>query len=848
MSRLAATLGFVAASALVCGFVWLGAETIRQAPRGWRLDTARVAPTVEPVALGWRELGQGPGASMPNASRLLVRRLADGWWVANGSRDRGVILGLDDGSRRDIATHAVQAGDVVRLAGTEITVTEARPGHVAFQAADGSRVRWSRNRSGLDFGPAPALPACRLDGSPASETLRQDLRRGLGHLATLFGQDRAPEPVLTIGGGVNCPERWAAPALPPHAIAVFSTPDAMLIRLATGLDGLLVPAAGTAPVDLAAPWTNVTQARIRRLIIGGVSYDLAEDRTDLTLSPAGNRGLFDSPAPDRPGVTLEWQTSETAAWLGGGRTLEDLIAGTPRIPAMVAAGATLGLAAAALAWRRGWRQDRHRTGGAMAWGVYGTGLGTIVVSQCVLVGQAGLDLRAILALAAVTWLWTGLVLALTQSMRGVFAVFWIAATLLAGAGTLCQLSLGSGMPSERFVEAPGKVAVVWTLVAMAVATTAMVPPSRMTGLVCAVLGLRPDGMPLTASASRLLRWGLPALVIAALGVEAAMGWEAGLGVAQPSEAGKAVYVLGLAVMGAWHLHYARLNHGGVRWNTVMVRLGGGALVCLAIVGGLKAADDNSPILILALITVVWLVMVARAIRRAVGRRRYASRWMALPLGLAAIALTGGLAAAGWTVLADPCAEIDSKICRRIKINEDPLGHPDAYQLTTALAIAADAPLGADRLFRPNDIRARLLPEVESDMVVSFLFNRFGRLSVAGVGAAQLAYLLALVVIARQALRPSGPFESRLGQSFLGFAVGGFAATQALQWGLGYANALALAPITGQPFTFFSLGNSHLLAIVTPTLLLALVATRLSRQDAAGAVRAGAPGRRWPADG
>ena len=77
-----------------------------------------------------------------------------------------------------------------------------------------------------------------------------------------------------------------------------------------------------------------------------------------------------------------------------------------------------------------------------------------------------------------------------------------------------------------------------------------------------------------------------------------------------------------------------MNHVGVRWGAVMLRLVGGiGLFCLAIIAGLKAADDNSPIMILGAITVVWLIVLARAIRRSVGERRYVSRWMALPFGL-----------------------------------------------------------------------------------------------------------------------------------------------------------------------------------------------------------------------
>jgi cell division protein FtsW (lipid II flippase) len=50
--------------------------------------------------------------------------------------------------------------------------------------------------------------------------------------------------------------------------------------------------------------------------------------------------------------------------------------------------------------------------------------------------------------------------------------------------------------------------------------------------------------------------------------------------------------------------------------------------------------------------------------------------------------------------------------------------------------------------------------------------------------------------------------------------------QIAHWLISWGNVLGLLPIMGQPMTWISSGNSHLLALGLPTVLLALLAARV----------------------
>ena len=63
-----------------------------------------------------------------------------------------------------------------------------------------------------------------------------------------------------------------------------------------------------------------------------------------------------------------------------------------------------------------------------------------------------------------------------------------------------------------------------------------------------------------------------------------------------------------------------------------------------------------------------------------------------------------------------------------------------------------------------------------------------------------------------------------------FILMGLAWLHAVHWAISWCNALGLLPIMGQPLTWLSAGTSHLIAIALPTVLLALMAARLTADD------------------
>jgi cell division protein FtsW (lipid II flippase) len=120
-----------------------------------------------------------------------------------------------------------------------------------------------------------------------------------------------------------------------------------------------------------------------------------------------------------------------------------------------------------------------------------------------------------------------------------------------------------------------------------------------------------------------------------------------------------------------------------------------------------------------------------------------------------------------------------------------------------------------------------IPAVQNDFILAFVLAHTGALGGFFLLALQLSWLGLLFGLA-QRLRhsPKQAQEQWLALQFLAWLIYGLAWLQITHWLISWCNVLGLLPIMGQPMTWLSSGNSHLLALGLPTVLLALMATWL----------------------
>jgi cell division protein FtsW (lipid II flippase) len=87
---------------------------------------------------------------------------------------------------------------------------------------------------------------------------------------------------------------------------------------------------------------------------------------------------------------------------------------------------------------------------------------------------------------------------------------------------------------------------------------------------------------------------------------------------------------------------------------------------------------------------------------------------------------------------------------------------------------------------------------------------------------QFLWITTLFKLANHLSRPQANQDHYAAHNILGNIIFGLTWVHLLHWVISWGNVLGLLPIMGQPMTWLSAGNSHLLAIGAVTLVLAML--------------------------
>jgi cell division protein FtsW (lipid II flippase) len=123
-----------------------------------------------------------------------------------------------------------------------------------------------------------------------------------------------------------------------------------------------------------------------------------------------------------------------------------------------------------------------------------------------------------------------------------------------------------------------------------------------------------------------------------------------------------------------------------------------------------------------------------------------------------------------------------------------------------------------------------LPAVQDDFIAAFLLHRFGGLFGLLLVLLQGLWWALLIQLGRGLMTAHGGREEERGLFRLGALLFGLAWIQAAHWVISWGNVTGLLPVMGQPMTWLSSGNSHMLAIGVSALLLGLVGAWVGNVD------------------
>ncbi|ETR66000.1 MAG: rod shape determining protein RodA [Candidatus Magnetoglobus multicellularis str. Araruama] len=133
--------------------------------------------------------------------------------------------------------------------------------------------------------------------------------------------------------------------------------------------------------------------------------------------------------------------------------------------------------------------------------------------------------------------------------------------------------------------------------------------------------------------------------------------------------------------------------------------------------------------------------------------------------------------------------------------------------------------GATGSWFGNNHAAMTVPMIQNDFVGAFIIYRWGGLLATLLLVIQICYMTAFFKTAQQIDSEEcyGGFDRRRMKFVFCMMIYGFAWMTGIQWLISWSNVLGLFPVMGQPMTWISQANSHLIFFALPSLAFVMIA-------------------------
>jgi cell division protein FtsW len=770
------------------------------APPGKLGGPVTVLAREAPVVLGAKELGQRLGPRSAAERHLAVGRQNGQWTFGNRAQGRRVLLTTTRFDARFLERFALAAGDRISFPGVDIEVVSVTADTLVL------RQRGTEREAVWDGRLAPK-------GEPVTEVCLNVLRRafaaGKWMSRAWLGPEGPELRLFSIGGGVNCADRWLVKDLAPQAVVVVWQGGRFWLSPGSLRDEMLLFRAGQARgqgfADIVVPLESEF-GRVTAIVLGITRYRVEATAERLTLTPIANRDYFYVEEPDPPNRQLR-------NWIGAGASLSEFLAARPEAFVVAAAAGAGAAGLVFLLWTfRAIARRRAALGslihGMVAAGVSVFGLG---VTAILALGTGNPDQTLLFMAVPLAWFWASFNLVWTGRLQGFAGWIWFLATVLAGIGTVTLFQFGAGAENTRWLGFFSKHAAVLAAFGWGIGLVAAVPERAWRRFW------------LWLFSAEWLFAVLAVLLIGALSLQFFIGGEEGVAGFQPVELVKTVLVVLLGFVG---LHIAEARDREVRayrrsplkflWPYLRT-VGLFFLLVAAMVVGVR---DFSPLIIMACVLVAWLWKVGAW--QGDFTRAKVIWWSIRPLILLGI---GAVIAAGYFVYQDPSLLPESFPKKeRIIVWAEPRQHPHTgSQVLGSIDLVGEAGWrGARAWWGPNG-RVMTLPAVQNDFITAFYINRFGGLAGLLLLVVEMLFVTVLFMLARgvEDSFGRGDFREQNPALVLSYTLYLLGWMQATHWLISWGNTLGVLPVMGQPMTWLTAGTSHLLFFGLVVLMVAL---------------------------
>ncbi len=825
--------------AIVAGTFFVGAFIFEKAPKSRRLTSLMIEPSAGDVVVGRRELGQRAGFRSAARNHLRLVFEHDTWKVADIAPDRNVDLRFEDGSYRRLGRWEIREGDLVTVGSIRLEAVKVEPGLLVFK-------RWKGSADAGGVGDVVVWREGRLFFSDERSvydgyyTLESRLAAAVRTWTREAGWSKDREDFLfSIGGSIDGPDRLRLEGVPPGAANVYCSGDRFFLSRGRSRARIEMRRKHGPTLRFEALFVSIEpnnryeegylgEGRVEAVVVGQTYYAVAIDQNRrLVFTPERNIDLRYETESDGETVREPTQTDESyrrgvkstfveiPVRFGEGESL--LAWALRRIREIAGAFLATVAVCASLAFYRKRGNGRRKTSAPALFAAVFPAAAALFLFPLLWQDRARLDLAHLAVVAWSGWAWSALLFGRKGTGGGALSRLVCSAYFLAGFGALVLLQLAAGAENTRWVDAFCKHALILLPAGFFAGVAAVIEPASLYGIWADISGNERRIWPVA-------RIGIAAAGTALVGAQLVFGNEQGLWGVQPSELAKFLLAATAAFVGMDLAELWRMNPRHFQqspWPAVWGFLKTLFVVGFAVVATLAGVRDISPILIMAIFFLAWMWAVAPSNPR----RHPGLTWGKIVRFAVVGAVCLATASAAYVRSRPEFLPKSFPQRDRFLVWAAPDAHPySGEQAIKAMSLAGKGGwTGAgEELFSANGPIMNL-PMVRNDFIASFVLYKFGAVAGLLLLLSQAVYVRALFDAGSLAGSWSGDFKARQAGEILHLFLYGLAWMHVAHFAISWANALGLLPVMGQPMTWLSSANSHMIFFGLPAFFLALVA-------------------------
>ncbi|MEA2061035.1 MAG: hypothetical protein U9P10_11110, partial [Thermodesulfobacteriota bacterium] len=620
--------------------------------------------------------------------------------------------------------------------------------------------------------------------------------------------------LFSIGGSIHTADQWQVPGhvpgLPPSSARVLYKNGAFY--LAPGMNGQLTDF-GKTGLELEGE-----KGGVQCLVMGRTYYGVNFDDEKMVLIPFARQDTWsmDQKIPRMSGDNIK-QTYTTMDWNGDGLSfwawcIKHVLFCIAGVIVSFLCGAAVSIHYAAPYKRRNSGMNQPLGGALPAVTAVSCVMTGLLITWMWHTGEIGIG--TLLCVEWIAWGMATLFIGLKYNLNGLFGRLWICCIVLCGAGTLILVQLGAGAENLVWLSYGKKHIVLMTLFAVALQILVLMDEAFLKDL--------SENLLINDSLIyRLLRTGVVLISLLVMFIQLFFGEESGVLNFQPAEGAKLLFVIVAAFIG---LHLGELRrHNSDLYQQQPVKYLYDILIvfflfCLALLVVLIGVRDMSPVVIMGVLFLSWLWIVSPHPWQTGPSHKF---WRTVIM--AAVFL---VCYVGQGIYSDPeniPGWIPQKDRFQVWAAPDRYPHSGAQVLKSMALCGVGGWTGAEPSWFGKNNSIYQLPAVQDDFIVGFVLYKFGGLPGLMLALAQIFTVLTLFQISRAAglwAETSGSFKNRQTGKVLSMIVFGLAWIYIAQWTISWADALGLLPIMGQPMTWISSANSHMVFIGFPAVIFA----------------------------